>query len=409
MTEHLQLSQLNELIRGLLEETFPGAFWVVAEITSIKKAASGHIYLELAEKENNKIIAKQQAAIWFGNYYKIEKKFGTDTDKLLKQGNKVLLKIMLDYHPVYGMKLVVYDLDPSITMGELEKRKQETILKLHEQQLLDKNAQIPLPSVLQRIAVISSPTAAGYEDFVNHLTHNDYAYVIHHTLFPSLMQGDEVERELTKQLAVIASRKEEFDAVVIIRGGGSKLDLEAFNNYNIAYTISQMPLPVLTGIGHQQDESVADMVAHTPLKTPTAVATFIIDNNVQFEYYIRESFSNIQEICRYRLQTEKQTLEQIKILLHTKCEHQIRLAQEYLEQAQNILHKLPLRYIQQQNRQLELYQKTFHFFDPDNLLKKGFSITRLQNGKIVRDNKQVKTGDILISQLYEGQIKSEAK
>ncbi len=310
--KYILLSELNLLVKQQLHPLSVQRIWVMAEITTIKTSGNGHAYLELVEKSGNQLLAKSQAVIWHGNMMNIRRLYGTDTDHLLQRGNTVLFRCQLSYHEVYGMKLNISEIDPSVTLGRLEAQRLEIIKRLQQEALLDLNKQQKIPLVIQKIAVISSPTAAGYGDFVAHLQQNPWGYRIHHTLFQASMQGDQVEKEVITQLKVIAHHKERYDVVVIIRGGGSKLDLQYFNNYNIGKTIAHFPLPVLTGIGHQQDESTTDLVAFQSLKTPTAVAEYILHSFITFESQLLEQFETIKHNSQYQLHQAKLHLQQLK-------------------------------------------------------------------------------------------------
>lgn len=382
---------------------FIGQFWVVAEIAEIKQSANGHLYMELVEKIDSALVAKAQAVIWHNKGVDLRQKFGNDLPLLLKKGNKVLFRALLDFHPIYGLKLVISDLDASVTIGEMELRRRAILKQLQAEQLLRRNAQCPLPLVLQQLAVISSPTAAGYGDFVNHLQQNPYGYAITHTLFAAAMQGDNVEPEISAQLKAIAHQKHLFDAVVIIRGGGSKLDLAAFDNYILARDIAHFPLPVLTGIGHQQDECLLDLVAHTPLKTPTAVAEFVLNSFIIYEsqitryfeqlilaannrinkqqFYLKETQTYLQYVLQMRLKTENDTLQNLSLRLK-----------------QGISHLL-----QNENRKLDFIEKKIQFYDVANLLRRGLAIVR-KEGQIVSGVQQLNIGDEITIQLADGEV-----
>lgn len=315
INQRINLSTFNQLIKKRLAVFSQRSLWVIAEIAAIKSSGSGHYYLELVEKHDGSIIAKMQATIWYSQMMRIRTKFGTDTNYLLKVGNKVLFKCSLNFHEVYGLKVNITDLDPSITLGKLEAQRLEIIMQLKAEELMDLNSTLPLPMVLQKIAVISSSTAAGYGDFINHLQHNPYGYHIKHTLYQAAMQGDQVEKDLLTQLKVIAHHQAQYDLVVIIRGGGSKLDLQYFNNYKIGKAIAMHPLPVLTGIGHQQDETIADMVAHTALKTPTAVADFILQSLVLYESKVINLFEELKHSALLLTQSAQHQLQGLSVNL----------------------------------------------------------------------------------------------
>lgn len=404
--ERITLTQLSQLVKLVLQETIKPDVWVIAEISSCKMAGrGGHYYLDLVDKSQNTITAKMSAAIWANTYAYLRSKFGADLNNLLKDGNKILLRCTVDFHEVYGIKLIVSDIDASVTLGELELRRQQTINRLTQEGFIGLNAQLPLPQVLQRIAVISSATAAGYGDFINQTTQNPYQYKVQTTLFPSLMQGEGVEQDLIARLQEIAERQHRFDAVVIIRGGGSKLDLEAFNNYQIAVAIAQCPLPVLTGIGHQQDESVADLVAHTPLKTPTAVAEFVLQSFLNFEAQLLNQFSQLKTLT-HTLLTEQHfylhtTASQLKNIANNRLSHQNQLLQNIMPQmTKNAKHLLQIH-----QTKLQHLEQTFNLFNIDSLLQRGFTITR-QNGKALTGAQKALKGQPIVTQFKDGQLTS---
>ncbi len=290
MKEQLKLSELNGRVRKSLSAAFPSPVWVIGEISEIKTNQSGHCYLMLVEKEEggDRIVAQARATIWSYTYRMLRPFFETTTGQALTDGLKVLVSATVEFHELYGYSLNIRDIDPTYTLGDMAKRRREIIRRLTEEGVVDMNKELELPLVPQRIAVVSSPTAAGYEDFVDQLKNNSYGYSFYVKLFPAVMQGTQAETSIIGALERIYSYEEFFDVVVIIRGGGSASDLLCFDNYNLAYHITQFPLPVLTGIGHEKDDSIVDLVAHTRLKTPTAVAEFLISGAARFEATLSE-------------------------------------------------------------------------------------------------------------------------
>ena len=402
---YISLSELNEKIDDALYGLSSRPNWVIAEIAELKSSRGGHIYLDFIEKEHNKVIAKSAATIWYNTGLMLRRKFGRSLSQILKKGNKVLVLAKVSYHLVYGLKLNVIDLDASATIGDLELRRLETIRRLQEEGYTELNKRLELPLVLQRIAVISSANAAGYGDFINQLANNPYGYKVNHQLFPSAMQGDKVENEMLLQLQKIAAQKNQFDAIAIIRGGGSKLDLEAFNSYNLAQNIALHPLPILTGIGHQQDETVADLVAHTSIKTPTAVAEFILDTLMQFEQQLYFLGEQIQQYTQRLLTQQQYLLNNLNSRLHSKTVHLLQKAQATIAQLEERLHRSAKQKLKRENLQLQLLERTFQLFKVEKLLQRGFSITR-QNGVPLTDGKELKEGEIIETQLANGKIKS---
>ena len=401
----ITLQQLNTYLQDMLAEVFAMPFWVVAEIAEYKQAPSGHLYMELVDKSgSDTLTAKAQAVVWHNKGLELRQKFGADLPNLLKKGNKVLVKILLEYHPVYGLKLVVQDLDASVTMGELELRRRQTLERLQREGLSKLNAQLPLPTVLQRVAVVSSPTAAGYGDFINHLQYNSLGYKVQCTLFQSAMQGDAMQSEMSAQLKAIANRPADFDVVVIIRGGGSKLDLETYNDYLLSAAVAQMPLPVLTGIGHQQDESVIDLMAHTALKTPTAVAEFILQTFYQYETALLSCAEQVRRNVRDKLQAQHYYLRECQTALQTLLRQALQKQQYKLEKFEDSLRRNTQQQLNRQNLLLDRLEQNIALYDSNRLLKRGFVWVR-KNGIALTNSRQVCPGDHLEIVFAENTIK----
>ncbi len=284
MNSRLTLYELNLRIRDSLQEAFPGPVWVVAEISEMKVNRSGHCYLELIEKEEStdEIRARAKAIIWSYSFRMLKPWFETTTGQPFTEGIRILAEANVEYHPAYGLSLSIRDMDPAYTMGDLALRRREVLRQLEEAGVLTMNRELPLPLVPQRIAVISSATAAGYGDFVKQLEENPYGFRFGHTLFEAWMQGAEAVSSIVQALDRIYRKEKEFDAVAIIRGGGAQADLTCFDHFDLANAVAQFPLPVITGIGHEKDETITDLVAHTRQKTPTAVAGFFISGMLRF-------------------------------------------------------------------------------------------------------------------------------
>ena len=311
MTEKLSLTELQLIIRDSLYISLPQMFWVIAEISELKENYAGHCYLELIEKhpDEKNIRARVRAVIWNKRYGFIKSLFENVTGESLRAGLKILVKTKVEYHEVYGLSLVISDIDPAFTIGDMAIKRQLVIKRLEQEGVFTMNKDLDFPLLPQRIAIISSRTAAGYSDFINHLKGNSFGYVFYTALIESAMQGAETESGILNALDKIAENAHLFDLVVIIRGGGSQTDLSWFDSYNIAYHVTQFPLPVLTGIGHDKDMSVTDMVANMALKTPTAVADYIIDTVAGLENHLMELFSEIKDLAREIIVKNKTGLE----------------------------------------------------------------------------------------------------
>ena len=305
MDQKLTLSELNKQIGEVLAGAFPVGVWVIGEISELKENRNGHCYLELIEKQGNEIVARSRATIWSYTFRMLKPYFETTTGQLFSQGIKILVQVSVEFHPSFGLSLNIRDIDPVYTVGDMALQRNEIINRLKAEGVFDMNRELDLPLVPQKIAIISSSTAAGYLDFINQLQNNPQGYKFYTKLFPATMQGVETVPTIISALEKIYRYEDFFDAVVVIRGGGATADLSSFDNYDLAYHITQFPVPVITGIGHEKDDTIIDLVAHTRLKTPTAVAEFLIAGVDRFAIKLREFESGIIQYAREIL-TEKQ-------------------------------------------------------------------------------------------------------
>ena len=326
MESQITLKELNLLIKDTLQLSFPESLWVVAEIGELKTNQAGHCYIELVEKDElgDTIVARSRATIWSWQFRFIKPYFESTTGQTLAAGIKVLISASVEFHEVYGISLNIKDIDPTYTLGDMARKRQEIIKRLTDEGVISMNSEIPLADIPSRIAIISSPTAAGYEDFINQLQNNSRGYQFYTKLFPAMMQGNDAAKSMINSLDHIFEHDELFDVVVIIRGGGSQMDLNCFDDYDLAYHVAQFPLPVLTGIGHEKDESITDMVAHTKLKTPTAVAEFLIEKMDMAADKIDELENAFFDAVTTIIETEKNRIEQavklFKPLIKSKLE-----------------------------------------------------------------------------------------
>jgi exodeoxyribonuclease VII large subunit len=391
--ESYSLFQLNEYIKRVMALNFPEPIWINAEIMQISETR-GNVYMELIEQDEdtNQVKAQISAAIWYKSYLFIKNKVGELLPSLLISGTHVLLKVKVDFSERYGMKLIVEDIDPSFTIGQLEMERQKIIERLNKSGVLHQNESLTLPKVIQRIAIISSETAAGYKDFITHLDKNAYAYDFQLTLFDAAMQGRSSERDVMKAFENIQDAIDSFDIVIIIRGGGSKLDLAAFDNYNIGHRIATFPIPVITGIGHEIDNTVADLAAHTSLKTPTAVAHFMIENNLDYESELLQIWSDIQWIAKEKLKYENQNLENIAHYLITIPKEQLNVAKLNLEQVREAIATNVKHAFVTSKQSLDSIEKMIHILSPDTTLKRGFAMVQ-QGGKYIESAKKLKKGE----------------
>jgi len=421
------LSELNAAIKEALELSFPETLWVIAEISEIRCNTKGHCYLELVEREDEETTAQIRANIWARTFTSIASRFEKATGESFKQGMKVLLHVNVTFHKVYGLSLNIKDIDPTYSLGEMARKKREVIERLTKEGLINLNKQIPLPLVPQRIAVISSSTAAGYGDFVHHLDDNPYGHKIFHTLYQSLMQGQEAGTSLIAALREVKAHRRRYDAVVMVRGGGSQIDLSCFDTYGLAAEVAKFPLPVITGIGHERDDTVVDIVAHTKLKTPTAVAEFLIATMTSFEervieaqtilkHRVKELIGNETHRLQYLAQHFKHIvkdrftgeMKRIEIGLHKLIHGTAQIVDSRNNSLKldmsRIAGGLNILFQQQENRIMHCGQ-AIRLLDPVNVLKRGYSITYL-NEKAIKDVADVQEGDIIRTRIYKGSIKS---
>ena len=379
--------------------------WVIAEIAESKCNQKGHCYLDLVEKEDHKTIAQIRATIWSYEYRTLSRKFEATAKTPIKQGMKVLLLVAVSFHEVYGLSLNVKDIDPAYTMGEMALRRKEIIERLRKEGVIDLNKELPLPLVPQRIAVISSLTAAGYGDFIDQLDRNPYGFSFTKKLFHAVMQGNDAEGSLVAALDKIEQTRRKFDVVVIIRGGGSVADLSTFDSYPLASRIAVFPLPVITGIGHEKDDTVADMVAHTKMKTPTAVAEFLISGVRSFEEKITSIENRLRLYSEGLLGDAARALNSLAQRLSLIPSHIMTAPLNHLKSLENNLRISIRRYMQSKQDMLSAMDQAVRLLDPANVLKRGYSITRL-NGKVVKVAEQLSDGDIIDSELFSGIVRS---
>ncbi|WP_167619315.1 exodeoxyribonuclease VII large subunit [Maribellus sediminis] len=472
MVQQLTLSELNEQIKGALLDAFPGAVWVVAEVSELKENRSGHCYLELIEKAGSDIVARSRATIWSYSYRMLKPYFETTTGQLFTQGIKVLVQATVEFHPAYGMSLNIKDIDPTYTVGDMALQRKEIIERLQKEGVFEMNKELDLPMVPQKIAVISSATAAGYQDFMNQLESNEYGFVFYTKLFEAYMQGAEAVPSIIQALERIFQYEDFFDAVVIIRGGGATADLSSFDSYDLAINITQFPLPVITGIGHEKDDTIIDLVAHTRLKTPTAVAEFLLNGMERFYSHLLEIENGVVNYTRDVLDTQKSRLERmVESLSYSvsafiqqkqrgitkagnqlqrnvstysykkqdelgKVKHRIdselsvwfvetknhinrqrrvlkRVAGEAilkkkgeLQHVQDLLISETQKQLFKEHERIKLNENTVRLLNPENVLKRGFTLT-LKEGKIIKSVNDLQAGEELTTRFADGQVQSK--
>jgi len=474
--QQLSLFELQRQVKGSLDTTFAMPVWVKAEISEMTVNRSGHCYLDLVETESgtDTVIARCRATIWSYTFRMLKPYFETTTGQTFTEGLKVLLQAKVEYHEVYGFSLNIRDIDPVYTLGDLARQRREIIRRLQEDGVFEMNKELELPLVPQRIAVISSPTAAGLQDFLDQLHSNVHQFVFYTKLFPAVMQGNEAPRSIMSALDLIYEYEDLFDAVVIIRGGGAQLDLACFDQYELAFHVAQFPLPVITGIGHDKDDTVIDLVAHTRMKTPTAVAEFLIGGALRFSQELKELEKHFTELVSNQLEDNKDRLneavDQLNDLVNQMIVAQqnrlniarIQLAnrtETFLKNQQNDLKQLVVgtqniagKFVTRQNHLLDQsgtklnfvfrgqvhknknllnqfqhlikiqateqiraekknlisIQEKLRLVDPQNILKRGYSLTML-NGKIVKSVNQITSGDLIETRLSDGTVESKVE
>jgi exodeoxyribonuclease VII large subunit len=401
------LLELNQFLNRIVVANLPEPVWVTCEIMQINNSR-GHYYIDLIEKDEitQQIVAQSQAVMWSGTYYRLKKKIGVNFKNLLQSGIQVLVEVKVDFSARYGLKLVIENIDPAYTLGQMELQRQATIEQLKKEDLFKKNNQLILPKVPQRIAVISSSKAAGLQDFLQELTTNQYDYDIKYHLFEAAMQGQFSEKEIISALREIEKQKGNFDAVVLIRGGGSKLDLSGFDSLKICRTLANFPLPVLTGIGHEIDESISDLVAHSSLKTPTAVATFLIERFLNYELKVNQLHQLIGQNTQSVLNRNSQFLEQIEQGVKYTVKTQLFNAERMVDYIDHEIPKLVKSRLRLASSKLALIEKTVELLNPKNTLKRGFSMTT-KNGKIITSRTLFKENDIIETHFADGKIQAK--
>ena len=383
--EKYSLKELCDWIQEIVENDLPNRYWVCAEIASM--SVRGHCYMELVEKAENGILAaKVRATCWSSVYHLLSAYFQQETGQVLHTGLQVMLEVSVEYHAVYGLSLNVWNIDPTYTLGDLAKQRQATIQQLTEDGVIDLQKALQIPSLPRRVAVISSADAAGYGDFCDQLKHNRFGFKFHVQLYPAVVQGDTAARSVVQALNSIAALEEEWDVVVIIRGGGASTDMSCFDDYNLASHCAQFPLPIIAGIGHTRDVSVVDMVVHTSVKTPTAAAEWLIERVAEQVERVGSLMLRLQRATQNAVSQEKN-----RLLL-------------YEQQIFNAVRGKAVR----ERGKLDLWMKTIELHSPERIFKMGYSLTMV-NGKMVRSQSEVNEGDVLETHLHDGVIQSVVK
>lgn len=400
---HLTLVELQRRIKMTLSEQFALPVWVSAEVADLKVNYSGHCYLELIEKsqpsENGVPTAQARAVIWRSSYSRIAAYFEAETGQRLAPGIRILAQVLINYHELYGLSLQITDIDTAYTLGEMELQRQKTIARLQEEGVWEMNREVPMPLLVQRLAVVSSAQAAGYQDFCKELSRSGYRFDL--TFFEAVMQGAAAEESILSALGRVAEQQEEFDAVVIVRGGGSTTDLNCFNAYRLSSHVAQFPLPVLTGIGHDKDQSVVDMVAHLPLKTPTAVAGWLVERMSSIEGWLAGAAQQLHDILITRmreaeLRLEQQLGEMRRLVVERTMREKMRL-----EEAARLLPERARNLLRFEQQRLSRAEEVVESRSPQQILKLGFAILRGED-RAIRTTKELKQQSRLKVELSDG-------
>ena len=379
------LLELCEWIQEVVENELPDRYWVRAEIASM--SVRGHCYMELVEKSENGILAaKMRATCWSNVYALLSAYFAQETGQSLHVGLQVLLEVSVEYHAVYGLSLNVWSIDPTYTLGDLAKQRQATIRQLTEDGVMELQRALEVPSLPRRVAVISSADAAGYGDFCDQLKHNRFGFAFVTQLYPAVVQGDTAARSIINELGAIAAQEEEWDVVVIIRGGGASTDLSCFDDYMLASHCAQFPLPIVAGIGHTRDVSVVDMVVHASVKTPTAAAEWLVERVAEQVECVGGLQLRLERAVQGAVSKEKNRL----VVYHQRLMSAVYQA------------------LAREKGKLNLWQKTVELHSPERIYRMGYSLTTV-NGKVVRGAQDVAKGDVIETHLRDGVIQSEVK
>ena len=432
MVNHLSLYELNSLVRDVISMSLPDSYWVEAELSEAREGYGGHCYMELIEKDehSNTPIAKAHASCWRNRWMLLKPQFERVTGQRIHAGMKVLLKVHAQFHENYGFSWIVDDIDPTYTMGDMARKRMEIIQTLKEEGVFDLQKELKLPMFCQRIAVISSATAAGYGDFCNQLADNGYGLQFTTALFAATMQGEGVEQSVISALNRINEEWENWDCVVIIRGGGATSDLSGFDTLALAENVANFPLPIITGIGHERDESVLDMISFQRVKTPTAAAAFLVNHLTEVYSRIENAQEAIVNYVKRRLQVERMKFERLSTQIPTlfslvKVRQSNRLDQllnRLKVKAERIpadgLHRLEMlearlkepvaRKLERELHRIDMLSQRAIAQDPERLLSRGYSIT-LKDGKSIKDASQLKSGDEIETRFAKGVAKAVVK
>lgn len=431
MQSSLTLEQFCAQIRSVVAEA-QLAGWVTAEVAQAQ-VSRGHFYVTLVQKSelSDSPVAQLRCQIWSSNVEPVLGPLRTATGDDIRAGIKILAFVSVSFHPVYGLSGQILAIDPDYTLGDMERRRQEILRQLTADGVVGMNKEIPLPTVIQRVAVVSAATAAGYGDFRDQLRNNPYGIGYQTVLFSAAMQGEAAEASVITALNAIAERADEFDVVVIIRGGGSKMDLACFDSYLMASNVAQFPLPVIAGIGHERDTSIVDMVAHTSLKTPTAVAEFLVQHDADFLAMLDSLADRAARAAESALAAARYGLANLRLRVFSAAHSTLvasrsradslslraasaasaRLARQEMEARmwrQRLLSAANAR-LDSEARRLEASERHVAAIDPREVLGRGFSVTTDSDGNRLASAASLKPGDAITTFFADGKVSSTVK
>jgi exodeoxyribonuclease VII large subunit len=395
------LYDLNEYVKRVIALNFPEPIWISCEVAQCK-GARGHYYLDLIEQnDKDEVIAQSSAVIWAKSLYFLKAKLGDLLPSLLQEGVQIKVKVNIEFNERYGMKLLIEDIDPTYTLGQMELNRQKILERLKKEEVTEQNKALSLPRVIQRLAVISSETAAGYIDFKTHMSANAYCYHFAIDLFTAAMQGANTDNDVVDAVRAIKAQKEKYDAIVLIRGGGSKLDLAAFDSFNIGYAIATSPLPFITGIGHEIDQSVADLMSHTSMKTPTAVADFIIDHNATYEASINDIVNVIGSMSGMAMKNAHISIANIATYIRTTGFEKIKYHKLLIDQQWYDTVKLNTSIVKEQFSTLQSMDMSIKLSNPDKIMKRGFALVK-KDGIYLTSSHQLTQHDNVSLTFFDG-------
>ncbi|OIP84619.1 MAG: exodeoxyribonuclease VII large subunit [Porphyromonadaceae bacterium CG2_30_38_12] len=406
--DSITLSELTTRIQEALRLNFDTSVWIRAEISELRENQNGHCYLEFVEKEQHtdNLLAKSKAIIWYSTYRMLKPYFESSTGQSLRAGLNVMVAVSVEFNSLYGVSLSVRDIDPTFTIGELAARRMLILRQLETDGIVDMNKQLVLSTLPQRLAIISSPTAAGYGDFIDQLEQNAAGFVFYKHLFPAIMQGEKAEASIVAALDIIYKHSDLFDAVVIIRGGGATTDLACFDSYELAANCAQFPLPILAGIGHQRDSTILDFVAYMSLKTPTAVAEFLLEKLSAQDADLNASFYAIYNFTKKRIADDWQLLTNFNWRMKQSLQQRIASKRLLLQRNNSQLRQLTQRILLNEKNRLLMLQQAIESHSPAFLLKHGYTISTLNGNRII-SVKNIKTGDKIRTFVHDGDFESQ--